>query len=255
MEYRKLLKALVGLAAAGLVILFVFVALLFLEMPGSAPIKNLFQALLKLDSVQLWWFVTRSAGLTGYFLMWLSMVWGFAVSTKMLNVFVDGTYSYEFHEYLSLLGLGFVFVHVIVLMLDRYLPFSLFQVLIPFIDPYRPLWVGLGIISMYLFLVVTVTFYMRKTLGMQAFRLIHMFSILGYFGTTLHGFFAGTDSALPVTKFLYLGTFLIIVFMSIYWAALSFMAKKEKDDAALKAALQTALKRNAARRKPSRAAR
>lgn len=251
MELSKSLKALVSLAVIGVVMMAIFVVTLFFETPSAAPVRNSLQSLFQLDSVQLWWFVTRSAGLTGYFLMWLSMVWGFAVSTKMFSFLVDGAYSYDFHEYISLLGLGFVAVHVIVLMLDRFLPFSIFQVLIPFIDSYRPLWVGMGILSMYLFLLVTVTFYAKKVLGMRAFRTIHMFSILGYLSTTLHGFFAGTDSALPITKILYIGTFLIIFFMAIYWAVLSGLTWKEKDDAARTAALQAALKRNQARRKPS----
>ncbi|MFN8412593.1 MAG: hypothetical protein U0Z26_09420 [Anaerolineales bacterium] len=250
MEISKPIKALINLAFLGASMMVIFVVILFFQTPSATPVKNSLQSLFQLDSVQLWWFVTRSAGLTGYFLMWLSMIWGFAVSTKMFSAVIDGGYSYEFHEYISLLGLGFVAVHVIVLMLDRYLPFSLFQVLFPFVDSYRPLWVGMGILSMYLFILVTVTFYSKKYLGMQAFRAIHVFSILGYFGTTLHGLFAGTDSALPITKLLYVGTFLIIFFMAIYWAILSSLTKKEKDDAAREAALQAALKRNQARRKP-----
>ena len=35
--------------------------------------------------------------------------------------------------------------------------------------------------------------------------------------TTLHGLFAGTDSSLPVTLLLYAGTFLAIVFLTVYW--------------------------------------
>ena len=45
-----------------------------------------------------------------------------------------------------------------VLMLDNYLPFSPLQALIPFIAPPKPQWVGIGIISLYLTLFVTVTF-------------------------------------------------------------------------------------------------
>jgi hypothetical protein len=44
-----------------------------------------------------------------------------------------------------------------------------------------------------------------------------VFSLLGYLGVTLHGLFAGTDSALAVTKILYGGSFLVIVFLTVFW--------------------------------------
>jgi predicted ferric reductase len=184
---------------------------------GSVSFAQSLRALFALDSVQLWWYVTRAAGLTGYFLLWLSMAWGLAIPSRIAQPLLEGTFTYDFHEYLSLLGLGFVFVHVAVLLLDKYLPFSLAQILIPFVDTYRAFWVGLGIISFYIFLLVTLTFYLRQRIGVKAFRFIHLLSLVGYLGATLHGLFAGTDSALPVAKLLYASTFLIITFLTVYW--------------------------------------
>jgi predicted ferric reductase len=77
--------------------------------------------------------------------------------------------------------------------------------------------VGLGIISFYLLLLVTFTFYIRQRIGAKAFRSIHILSLVSYLGTTLHGLFAGTDSALPITMLIYAGTFLIVVFLTVYW--------------------------------------
>jgi predicted ferric reductase len=106
--------------------------------------------------------------------------------------------------------------------------------LIPFIDTYRPFWVGLGIIGFYILLLVTVTFYLRGQIGVQMFRSIHILSIAGYLGTTLHGLFAGTDSSLPVTMFLYAGTFLVIVFLTVYWLFIRSFDNDEKPAAKAK---------------------
>ncbi len=184
---------------------------------GGAASAQTIPALFGMDSTQLWWYVTRASGLTGYFLLWLSMVWGFAIPTKIVQPVLEGTFVYDFHEHLSLLGLGFVLLHIVVLLFDRFLPFNLLQLLVPFTDAYRPLWVGLGIISFYILLLVTVTFYLRGQLSVRTFRAIHILSIAGYLGTTLHGLFAGTDSALPAALFLYAGTFLVVVFLTVYW--------------------------------------
>ncbi len=200
--------------------------ILWLAQNGAGqPIAGAVSSLFAVDTVQAWWYVTRAAGLTSYILLWLSMVWGMAISTRILSPAVEGTYSYDFHEFLSLLGLGFVLLHVIVLAIDRYLPFSLWQIMIPFIDSYRPLWVGLGIIGFYIFLLVTVTFYMRQSIGMRAFRNIHILSLVGYLGATLHGLFAGTDSALGITKVIYVGTFLVVIFLTAYWLVLRGLSK------------------------------
>lgn len=230
-ELQSVLRTAMGFILPNLLLFIGFGFALYLSTPGADSLQQALQNIFQLNSVQVWWYVTRSAGLTGYFLTWLSMVWGFAVSTKIFNPVVDPSYSYDFHEHLSLLGLGFVVVHVVVLLLDHYLPFNLIQILIPFTDTYRPLWVGIGIISLYVMLTVTVTFYLRKQLGMPFFRAVHTLSIFAYLGATLHGLFAGTDSALWVTRWLYLLTFLVVLFMTVYWLALNYITKQEKLEA------------------------
>jgi sulfoxide reductase heme-binding subunit YedZ len=119
-------------------------------------------------------------------------------------------------------------VHVLVLMLDRYLPYSLVQILVPFISPYRPFWVGVGVISFYLVLLVTITFYLRNRIGTRAFRSIHYISLASYIGVTLHGYFSGTDTALPSMKILYEVTGLAVLFLTVYWLVLLGFRKAEK---------------------------
>jgi predicted ferric reductase len=189
---------------------------------------NLISNLFAIDSLQFWWYLTRAAGLMGYFLIWLSTAWGLVVSSKILDSFMDRGFTYDFHEYFSLLGLGFIAVHVIVLMADKYLPYTIWQVLIPFLSPYRPFWVGIGVIALYLSLLVTITFYLKAKIGMATFRKIHYLSLVAYLGATLHGLYAGTDSVLPIANLLYKGTFLITLFLVIYWVILLYFRKQEE---------------------------
>jgi predicted ferric reductase len=211
---------------------FIFLAmLLFITLGqwfGNVSFAQQIQSLFAMNSTQIWWYVTRASGLTGYFLLWLSMVWGFAIPTGMIRPVLENIFTYDFHEHLSLLGLGFVLVHIVVLLFDKYLPFNILQLLIPFVDMYRPLWVGLGIISIYVLMLVTFTFYQRPRNGSKAFRSIHVLSLVSYLGTTLHGFFAGTDSALPITIFLYAGTFLVVVFLTVYWLLMRRLGKHDE---------------------------
>jgi methionine sulfoxide reductase heme-binding subunit len=226
------------LATVGVLFLGILGILWLTQTPAGQPLVQSFRSLFATNSVQAWWYITRAAGLTSYFLLWLSMVWGLVLPTKFFHPFLDSHFSYDFHEFLSLLGLGFVALHVIVLLFDKFLPFSLLQILIPFTDSYRPFWVGLGILGFYLFLLVTVTFYMRKAIGPQAFRGIHALSLLGYLGATLHALFAGTDSAFPLTQFLYVGTFLIVLFLTVYWIVIGVLTKRELAEEKLRTKVQ-----------------
>ena len=215
--WASLRKPISTILLVGVIFISMLIAITFSQSFGGASFAQKIQSLFAMNSTQIWWYVTRASGLTGYFLLWLSMVWGFAIPTGFVRPVLENIFTYDFHEHLSLLGLGFVIVHVVVLLFDKYLPFSILQLLVPFIDTYRPLWVGLGIISFYLLLLVTFTFYIRQKIGAKAFRSIHVLSLVSYLGTTLHGLFAGTDSALPITMVIYAGTFLVVVFLTVYW--------------------------------------
>jgi sulfoxide reductase heme-binding subunit YedZ len=178
---------------------------------------GLIKWLFETNSVQVWWYITRASGLMAYLLLWLSTAWGLAISSKIFDPHLLRNYTYDFHEFLSLLAIGFLSVHLSVLTLDHYLPFSVTQVLVPFATTYRPLWVGIGVIAFYLTLLVTVTFYLRRHIGVRAFRLIHGLSLVAYLGATLHAIYAGTDAPLLSVQILYKGSLLSIVFLSAYW--------------------------------------
>ncbi len=188
-----------------------------LQTPLGASLIATANRLFLLDSTQVAWYVTRAAGIVSYVLVWLSTVLGLGVGSKVFNRVLGGGLTFDLHEFTSLLALGFVGLHVIVLLGDQYLPYTLTQILLPFLSPYRPVWVGIGVLAFYLMLLVTATFYLRSRIGMRTFRLIHLASFAAYLGVTLHGFFSGTDSALPMMQVLYAGTFLAVVALTGYW--------------------------------------
>ena len=221
-----------GALALGLTLLALFgtaaLLLLFLaNSPAGESAGQLFTWLLAANTTQVTWYVTRAAGLTAYLLLWLSTAWGLAVSNRILDGQLHGTFTYDFHQFISWLSIGFVVIHIVVLTIDQYLTFSVAQVLIPGLSAYRPLWVAVGIVTLYITLLVTVTFYIRDRIGMKAFRAIHVLSLLGFVGAGVHGLFAGTDSPLPLVKLMYAGTFLSVVFLTVYWVAVLYMRKRK----------------------------
>jgi sulfoxide reductase heme-binding subunit YedZ len=203
---------------AGIIMaLLALVGALVASTPFGAGIVATLNSIFVLDSVKTTWFVTRASGIVAYLLMWFSMVWGLAVASKFLDRLMHRAYEFDFHEYLSLLAIGFLVLHIVMLLFDQYLTFSVAQILIPFIAPYRPVWVGIGVVALYLTLLASVTFYLRNRIGMAAFRVIHLSSFVAYLGATVHGLMSGTDSKLVATQFMYAGTFPVVVVLTAYW--------------------------------------
>jgi predicted ferric reductase len=193
------------------------VIFLIVNSPLGAKISAWVTWALATNSQQMTWYVTRAAGLIAYLLLWLSTAWGLAVSSKILDRVLHRSFTYDFHQFISLLALGFLGLHLVVLLGDKYLPFNVFQILLPVFSPYRPVWVAIGGLSMYLSILVTVTYYLRGRIGMKAFRSIHLLSLVGYLGATVHSLFSGTDTALLPARLMYLGSFLVVVFLIVYW--------------------------------------
>ena len=212
-------------------ILVAFVLLLgavFLFSPAGTSVRTSLESLFALTSEQAMWHLTRAAGMVAYLLLWLSTVWGLAIPSKLFGEVLSGEFTFDFHQFISLLSLGFLGLHIVVLTADRYLPFTVAQLLVPFLSPYRPLWVGIGVIAFYLLLLVTVTFYLRKQIGMRAFRNIHYASLVAYLGAVVHALLSGTDSSLPVVMLIYIGTSSVVIFLTVYWLIRAWVNRTAK---------------------------
>ena len=69
------------------------------------------------------------------------------------------------HRDTSLLVIVLVVLHVITSVLDGFAPITLLDGVIPFLSPYRPLWLGLGTLSFDLLIALVVTSLVRRRLG------------------------------------------------------------------------------------------
>jgi len=225
---------LVGVLIAVFGIISLVGLLLLKQLPIGQTLSNNISWVLSNNSARTTWFITRSSAWVAYILLWFSTLWGLVLPTKLFDRFLSPSFTFDFHEYISLLALGFMFLHVGVLLFDSFLPYSLTQILLPFFSPYRPFWVGIGTLSLYLTLLVTVTFYLRKRIGQKKFRSIHTLSLLAFFGAALHGLFSGTDSSLTAAMLVYFGTLMPVILLTAYWLIRASQIKSEKQAALMR---------------------
>jgi hypothetical protein len=138
--------------------------------------------------------------------------------------------SFTLHQDLAGIGIALALVHAAVLMIDRSVPYTPFEVVIPFAGPYRPLWVGIGQLTMGLALVVMLSFYVRKRLGTRAWRSIHYLSFAAFVGATVHGLMAGSDTSAGWVYAGYLTLTVVVVFLATYRIVLAVGARKGGPD-------------------------
>jgi DMSO/TMAO reductase YedYZ heme-binding membrane subunit len=138
------------------------------------------------------WYVARSAGIVAYLLLSTSVVVGTLLVGRR-DLRWPKFAVQEIHRYLSILTGVFVVLHGGALLLDRVVPFSLTQALVPFSTSYRPFAVGLGVAAAELMAAIGITNHYRKRLPYMLWRRVHYLTLVVWLGASAHGVLAGTD--------------------------------------------------------------
>ena len=153
---------------------------------------------------QMFWFAARASGIVAWALAASSVIWGLAFSTQLLGRRPRPAWLFDLHRFLGGLALAFTGVHVLAVLADSYVHFSLLNVLVPFTSDWHPLAVAWGILGLYLLLAVELTSLARTRLPRRLWRRVHYASFVVFAATTVHGLSAGTDARSPALLLAYL---------------------------------------------------
>ncbi len=188
---------------------------IFYLLPGTSLINTTPINILGIGS-KTPWHLSRASGTVAYLLLTGSTAWGLLLSSKIIKETIPAALSLVMHNVLSWLALAFTGFHAMMMLLDNYYSYKVADLTIPFIGPYRPGWVGLGIISFYMMVVVTLSFYVRKQMGQKRWRSLHYLSFAAYILVTIHAIAAGTDTNKLGMQIVYLGSGLLVFFLINY---------------------------------------
>jgi len=151
-----------------------------------------------------------------YVLLAASTVLGIMINTRLVDGLLARPFVTEMHKFTSLVALGFTAGHILTLPMDDYISFGWQDILIPGESPYRPFWVGVGVVGLYGTIAVTASFYLRRWLSYQAWRKLH-YGAYGIFALLLiHSIFSGSDSVRLWMQYIYLVTGSIALFCIFY---------------------------------------
>lgn len=149
------------------------------------------------------WAINRAAGLAAYATLATSVILGLLISTKAADGLVPRALVFEMHQFLSVMALVLVAVHVGVLLFDRFLGMGPVALVVPFASPYEPLLMGLGVIAAWLAAITTGSFWMRARIGYRTWRRLHYVTFLCFIMALWHGIAAGTDTGLAPVYWMY----------------------------------------------------
>jgi predicted ferric reductase len=159
-----------------------------------------------------WWYVARAGGFVAWGLVLASCVWGMFLGLRTGARRPSPAWLLAMHRYLSMLALTFIAVHVVALLADSFVQFSLADVLLPMVSTWHPLALAFGIVGMYLAVAIEVTSLLRHRMSTATWRGIHVTAYVVLAFTTIHLLSAGTDarSILPTAIAIVIGV--VVVF-------------------------------------------
>lgn len=146
--------------------------------------------------MSMFWLATRATGEISLILLTAVTVMGIAVTKGWASARWPESVVTLLHRNISLLALVFLGVHIGTTVLDGYVPIGWVDVVIPFAQPYRTLWVGLGTVAFDLILAVVITSLLRRRIPQSLWKGIHWASYLLWASAVVHGLGAGTDRLL-----------------------------------------------------------
>jgi predicted ferric reductase len=151
---------------------------------------------------QVLWYATRTTGLAAMVLLTGTLVLGIVSSVGWASKRWPRFASQTLHRNLSLVAVAFVALHVVTTLADNFVPMHLVDAFVPFASSYRPLWVGLGAISLDLLLAILITSAVRHRIGHRSWRLVHWTAYACWPIAFAHGLGIGTDQRLKLVLLL-----------------------------------------------------
>jgi predicted ferric reductase len=151
------------------------------------------------------WYLMRATGATALVLLTLTVVMGIVNVRRWAPRGVPRFLLQDAHRTLSLTVVVLVVVHVITAVVDKFVAIRLLDVLVPFAAHWKPLWVGLGALSLDVMAAVVVTSLVRARLGLRAWRAVHWLAYAAWPLALLHSLGTGTDVAAGWMRWVALG--------------------------------------------------
>ena len=144
--------------------------------------------------MNLTWYVARASGMVAFALLTTTVAIGLLMSGRARLRRWPRFAIEDVHRFASLLTWSFVGIHALALLADSYLPFSVADLLVPGIAPYRPFATALGVVAMELLAALALANVLRTRIPYRFWRRTHYLNFAVWLFALGHGVISGSDS-------------------------------------------------------------
>lgn len=162
------------------------------------------------------WYATRAAGTASLVLLTATVVLGVAAAGRYAPQRMGRFEVSALHRNLSLVALVFLALHIVTAIADSFTHIGWPAAVVPFASSYRPLWVGLGAVSLDLLLAVMLTSAVRLRIGQRYWKAVHWAGYASWPFALFHAAGTGTDTRLALQLALYWAC-LAAVLAAVWW--------------------------------------
>ncbi len=148
-------------------------------------------------SISWTWLGIRASGVTAWGLLTAVVLWGILLKTQLLGRLAPPMRLLDLHRWLGVIALGFLVVHMALLMVDTFMKFSIWQILVPGLAPNQTFAYALGTIAFWLLVPVSFLGRLRAKMGVAGnrwFKNAHLIAYAAWPFATAHYVLAGTDA-------------------------------------------------------------
>lgn len=141
----------------------------------------------------IYWDLTRASANIAWVLLLFTILWGVLLTTRILRGMDRPAWLLDLHKWLGVVVIGFTIFHMVTLILDSYINFSIADVLVPGVSDYRVWAVSAGVIGFWLLATIQLTSVFKRRFSQKVWRGIHMTSYPLYVIIAIHALTAGSD--------------------------------------------------------------
>ncbi|MGH2933659.1 MAG: ferric reductase-like transmembrane domain-containing protein [Gaiellaceae bacterium] len=160
--------------------------------------------------------MTRGTGVVALVLLTIGLVLGVMGSTRWKPRRVPRFLVFGLHRNVTLLAVAFVGVHVVTTVADKFAPIGYKDAVIPFLSPYRPIWLGLGAVAFDLLLALVVTSLVRARIGVRSWRAVHWLAYASWPVALVHTLGTGSDARTSWLALFAFGCTAVVV-LAVVW--------------------------------------
>jgi len=140
------------------------------------------------------WYASRATGVVTMLLLTAVVLLGILVNRQGRLPGLPGFAVTGLHRNVSLLAVVFLAIHVVTAIADPYVTIGLAAAVLPFASAYKPLWLGLGAISLDLIGALILTSLARARMSRRAWRGIHWLAYAAWPLAVVHSLGSSSDA-------------------------------------------------------------